>query len=128
MAKRFGRFIESPELGADVVIYNDVFVCALYVENVFSDEFLERAGIIRLDKSTMKHLSVKAGDGVSVSRGGVGVVVRAEESEYVGAPAMPKSPLSLMLTDGCDTRHFSATLKKATEPMTTIETLIEGMR
>ncbi len=124
MAKQLGMFIASPELRADVVVYDDVFVCALYEKDVFSDEFLEKAGIMELDKSSMKHLSVKEGDGLCVSRGGAEVVVKVQEQVYVGAPAMPKSPLSLRLADGCDTRHFTATLKKSSKPITRIEQLI----
>lgn len=124
--KRLGELIGSPEVAADVVVYDDVFVCSLWEQDVFSEEFLERAAIIELDKGTLKHLSLKSGDAVEVRNEMGGVVVRATEGEHIGAPAMPKSPLSLALTDGCDTRHFSAVIKKASEPITRIEDLIEG--
>jgi len=126
MVRRLGELIASPELSVEVVVYDDVFVCSLWEQNVFSEEFLDRAAIIELDRGTLKHLSLKSGDAVEVRSERGGVVVRATEGEHIGAPAMPKSPLSLALTDGCDTRHFSAVIKKASEPITRIENLVEG--
>lgn len=125
--KKLGELIGPPEISADVVVYDDVFVYSLWERDVFSEEFLERAAIIELDRSTLKHLSLKSGDAVEVRNERGRVVVRATEGEHIGAPAMPKSPLSLALTDGCDTRHFSAVLKKSVSgAITRIEDLIEG--
>ncbi|HIH69979.1 molybdopterin dinucleotide binding domain-containing protein [Methermicoccus shengliensis] len=126
MVRRLGELIGSPELSVEVVVYDDVFVCSLWEQDVFSEEFLDRAAIIELERGTLKHLSLKSGDAVEVRSERGRVVVRATEGEHIGAPAMPKSPLSLALTDGCDTRHFSAVIKKASESITRIEDLIEG--